>query len=50
MIRETLENGKHVICEKPITIMHTELKGLFDLAHEKHLVLMEANNAAYIHA
>jgi len=47
MIREALENGKHVICEKPITIMHTELKELFDLAHEKHLVLMEAHKTLY---
>lgn len=37
-----LENGKHVICEKPITVEPEELKELQDLAEEKGLVYIEA--------
>lgn len=37
-----LEHGKHVICEKPITINPKQLKDLQALAAEKGLVYMEA--------
>ncbi len=37
-----LENGKHVICEKPITIHPEQLVELQALAKEKGLVYMEA--------
>lgn len=37
-----LENGKHVICEKPITVAPQELEELQDLAKKKDLVYMEA--------
>lgn len=37
-----LENGKHVICEKPITVEPEELEELQALAKEKGLVYMEA--------
>lgn len=37
-----LENGKHVLCEKPITITPDELNELFSLAKEKKLVYTEA--------
>ena len=37
-----LENGKHVICEKPACSKPQELAGLHALAHEKNLVFLEA--------
>lgn len=37
-----LLNGKHVICEKPITITADEFKALCDIANEKNLVYFEA--------
>lgn len=40
--RLMLQNGKHVICEKPIAIHPAELEELQALAKEKNLVYMEA--------
>ncbi|KAL1923841.1 uncharacterized protein VTP21DRAFT_8821 [Calcarisporiella thermophila] len=40
-VRLCLENGKHVLCEKPITINALQLKDLIELAREKGLFLME---------
>lgn len=37
-----LENGKHVICEKPITVEPEELEELQNLAKEKGLIYSEA--------
>ncbi len=37
-----LENGKHVICEKPITVEPEELSELQSLAKEKGLIYIEA--------
>lgn len=37
-----LEKGKHVICEKPITVTCQELKELQALAKDKNLIYMEA--------
>ncbi|MBQ8016460.1 MAG: Gfo/Idh/MocA family oxidoreductase [Clostridia bacterium] len=37
-----LENGKHVICEKPITVEPEELEELQSLAKEKGLIYIEA--------
>jgi predicted dehydrogenase len=37
-----LENGKHVICEKPITVEPEELSELQNLAKEKGLIYIEA--------
>ncbi len=37
-----LEHGKHVICEKPITVEPEEFEELFLLARSKKLVYMEA--------
>lgn len=37
-----LEHGKHVICEKPITVEPGEFEELFDLARSKNLVYIEA--------
>ncbi len=40
--RAALESGKHVLCEKPLTPTSQEAAGLFDLAEQRGLVLMEA--------
>ncbi len=45
--KKALENGKHVICEKPLTFSEEQTKELFDIAEKKHLVLMEAIKTAY---
>ena len=37
-----LEQGKHVLCEKPFTISPEQAQKLYRLAEEKHLFLMEA--------
>ena len=37
-----LENGKYVLCEKPLTMNRTQAEELFALAQEKNLLLMEA--------
>ncbi len=37
-----LEHGKHVLCEKPLTISHALAKTMFDKAHTQDLHLMEA--------
>ncbi len=37
-----LESGKHVICEKPITVEPEEFEELFSLAKSKNLVYIEA--------
>jgi len=42
LIEECLHHGKHVLCEKPITINESQLIHLIDLAKEKDLFLMEA--------
>lgn len=41
-IIKALEAGKHVLCEKAITMDHHELKEAMALAKEKELVLVEA--------
>lgn len=43
-----LENGKHVICEKPITVTPEELTSLQNLARIKGLVYMEALMAQHL--
>lgn len=43
-----LESGKHVICEKPITVTAKEFKELCHLANEKNLVYFEA--IMYMHS
>ncbi len=46
--RNALEHGKHVLCEKPITLTRSQAKELYDLADSKGLVLMEAIKTAYL--
>ncbi len=43
-----LENGKHVICEKPVTITAEEFSELVSLARKKNLVYFEA--IMYMHS
>lgn len=43
-----LSAGKHVICEKPITVTPSELQELQSLAKEKNLVYMEALMARHL--
>lgn len=40
--RRLLESGKHIICEKPITITAEEFSQLLAIAEEKNLVYIEA--------
>lgn len=41
-IKQALEAGKHVLCEKAITVNGSQLEELASLAGQKNLVLMEA--------
>lgn len=45
--KEAIRHGKHVMCEKPITLKFLEAKELFDLAEENKIVLMETIKTAY---
>ncbi|KAG5890065.1 hypothetical protein JTB14_003630 [Gonioctena quinquepunctata] len=40
--KQMLENGKHVLCEKPFTLNETQTRKLIELGEEKKLFLMEA--------
>lgn len=41
-VKQCLNHGKNVLCEKPFTINKKEAEELFSLAKEKDLILMEA--------
>ena len=41
-VKLMLENGKHVLCEKPLVVKPEDAKELFALAKERNLFLMEA--------
>lgn len=41
-IMRALQHGKHVLCEKAITVNHRQLQEAMTLAAEKQLILMEA--------
>ena len=45
--KRALEHGVHVLCEKPMTFTEAETVELYQLAREKHCVLMEGIKAAY---
>ncbi len=45
--KQALLAGKHVLCEKPITLEEEKTKELFDIAHEKGLILQEAIKTVY---
>lgn len=43
-----LDNNKHVVCEKPITLSEKNTKKLFEKAKSKNLFLMEAQKAVFL--
>jgi len=46
-IRAALTHGKHVLCEKPMTLSGKEASELYELAETNKLVLMEGIKTAY---
>lgn len=46
-IKDALDHGKHVLCEKPMVLSEKQAVEVFTLAEEKGLVLMEALKTAY---
>lgn len=48
--KKALESGKHVLCEKPITLEHKRLKELVRLAKNKNLILLEAIKTSFFPA
>ena len=46
-IQTALNNGKHVLCEKPMVLEKAQAKEVFKLAKDNNLVLMEAIRTAY---
>ena len=46
-IKQSLEAGKHVLCEIPFTLEKEQALELYRLAEERNLVLLEASKTAY---
>jgi choline-phosphate cytidylyltransferase len=46
-IKNALDRGKHVLCEKPMVLSEKEAKEVYDLALARELVLLEAIKTAY---
>lgn len=46
-IKDALNHGKHVLCEKPMVLSEKQAIEVFDLAEKKGLILMEALKTAY---
>lgn len=46
-IKNALNRGKHVLCEKPMVLSEKEANEVYDLAIKKKLVLLEAIKTAY---
>ena len=46
-IKQSLDRGKHVLCETPMVLSHDEAKEVYQLAESKGLILMEANKTAH---
>lgn len=46
-IKMSLEKGKHVLCEKPMTLERTQAEELFSYAKERNLILFEGIKTAY---
>ncbi len=49
-VRQAIEAGKHVLCEKPMTFTYGEAVALYRLAGEKGVTLMEGIRTAYLPA
>jgi predicted dehydrogenase len=45
--KRVLQAGKHVLSEKPLAFTREKTMELYDLAHEKHAILMEGIRTAY---
>lgn len=45
--KKALENGKHVLCEKPLAFQKAQAAELFELAHKRGKILLEAIKTAY---
>ncbi len=45
--KRAIEEGRHVLCEKPLTFTIKEAEELYELAREKGVVLMEGIKTAY---
>ena len=45
--KQSLLEGKHVLCEKPMCLEEGQAVELYQIAREKHLILMEAIKTAY---
>ena len=46
--RMALEHGKHVVCEKPVTLTPEDAHSLFALAREKGLFIMEMQKCVFL--
>ena len=46
-IKQSLHQGKHVLCETPMVLNGDEAKEVYHLAESKGLILMEANKTAH---
>ena len=46
-IKAALEQGKHVLCEKPLTLSGEQVKNLFAQAERQNLILFEGIKTAY---
>ena len=46
-IKQSLEKGKHVLCETPMVLNGDEAREVYQLAATKGLILMEANKTAH---
>lgn len=46
-IKQALEAGKHVLCEKPMVLERGQAEEMFALAKQKQCILMEAIKTAY---
>lgn len=46
-IKEALEHGKHVICEKPLALKKKQAEEVYAYAKDKGLILFEAIKTAY---
>lgn len=45
--KEAIEQGVHVLCEKPLTLSRAETEELYSLARKKNVVLLEALKTAF---